>query len=79
MNEEQANRASSSSYTARQNLNRRYNLIGSLTDPTVRMHVKWESVRYWVKQGGWRKKKKIRKDILCGVSGEVHPGQVSHQ
>jgi hypothetical protein len=59
--------------------NRPYSLIGSLSDPNVRMHLLWESVHYWVNIGGLftKKENRYRKHILRGVSGEVKPGQVN--
>lgn len=56
---------------------RPYSLVGSLSDPSVRMVLKWDSLYYWVTEG-WRKKSRLRKDILRGVSGEARPGQVHH-
>ena len=51
-----------------------YNLLGSLSDPNVRMHLKWINVHYWITKGHF--KKKVKKDILRGLSGEAKPGQV---
>jgi hypothetical protein len=66
---------------------RPYSLVGSLTDPNVRMHLRWRDVQFSVTQQPWwnsllcgtqrRQKRRTQRHILQGISGEARPGQVS--